>query len=239
MGKNSPSTTARRRWAWVAGAAVVALVIGAGVVGFRQWRASEARATSCAAIREQADERGEIVTIEGTNGVHIAILGDSYSSGDGLPDWRDAWPYALQEQTGATVSVAGIGMTGFVNAGFCEGDEFGSRATDIAEVSPDLVIIQGGINDWQSDADSVTSAATSVISSFDAPVIVVGPADSLQRPEVALVDSALRQATADTGATYVSMLDEPLPMLPDQVHLTGEGHRQFAALVAEAAAQAT
>ena len=166
----------------------------------------------------------------GSGSKRIAVVGDSYSVGTGATNQlQTAWPVALSASLPATVTVNGIGGTGFTNGGYCGDDQFASRIADAVKSKPDLLIIQGGLNDVGSG--NVTRAARDTIRlAGSTPVVVVGPptAPAKDSDEERAVDSQLQNAAKALGVTYVSTLKWPLEWGTDSLHPTTQGHRTFA-----------
>lgn len=216
----------------------MAAVAVAGVAGFAalEVRDNTREQQNCAAIQNHIKAVGELVKVsDGTH--HIAVIGDSYSAGDVLADRKDAWTHDLGALTGASVTVAGVGMTGYTNGGYCDGQEFRQRVGKLTALKPDTLIVQGGVNDWEADAESVTVAAREILHMADGVpnVVLVGPTKAPSRENLEAIDAALAKAVEGSGRTYVSALGwDDLEFLPDRLHLTPAGHDTFAKHVAAA-----
>lgn len=165
------------------------------------------------------------------------MIGDSYSQGSGLDDPREQdWSTLAGRMAGWTTHVAAVGLTGFVNGGYCGGQEFVTRVDAALSWRPDLVIVQGGLNDDTADSATLSRQAVDLLRRLDAvpAVAVVGPPDVPKRQHEAATDAVLRHAAEAAGRRYVSMLHVRFPLLADQLHMSPEGHRQFAAQVVAA-----
>lgn len=207
------------------------LLTGGAYTGYRAYKDAQFKSQACAVIKQQQADRGPVITIPGAN-PHVAIIGDSYSSGDTLDNYQDAWPFAFAADTGDTVTLSGIGWTGFVDGGVCDTDAFGSR-TAIAD-GADLVIIEGGLNDIPTP-NGVAAAVDEMVGKIGASrVVIVGPADTPATQGEEAIDAILRDATTEAGAKYVSALNWKLTFGPDQTHLDPAGHKAFAQNVADA-----
>lgn len=223
--------TRRRIVSWVAGILALVILAGATYTGYRGYKDAQFKRQACAVIKDQQAERGPIIDIPG-DGERVAVIGDSYSSGDTLANYRDAWPFAFAAATGTSVTLSGIGWTGFVDSGVCDTDAFGTRlaVTDNA----DVVIVQGGLNDTDT-ASEVQAAAAELLQMIDAPrIVVVGPVDAPAVNGEKAVDTALHNAADTAGAEYVSALDWSLTFGSDQTHLDPQGYASFAGDVADA-----
>lgn len=211
----------------VVGAAVI--LAGLGVGGYAVKKSVDAKA-ACAALTSQAGGSFDPVRIAG-DGRRAVILGDSYAGGYFLQDASDSWASTLAGTEGWNTTIAGVGSTGFVNDSSCGGDSFTARSSVLD--GADVVIIQGGLNDFRQNPDDVQAAARQLIESApsSAEVFLVGPTNAPARPEAAVIDAALSEAVANTEARYISTQDWNLEYMPDGVHLTEAGHGMFAASV--------
>ncbi|GAB3268161.1 hypothetical protein B5M43_001990 [Microbacterium sp. MEC084] len=209
--------------------AASALAAGGAVAAVSLTRAEDAP-PGCDDIRAYQQRFGEIERL-GAGDRELTVLGDSYSAGDSLRDrgrrWTDALP-ALEP--GLTVELDAIAFTGYVNTGGCGPNSFRDRIDRaVAEVDRTLVI-QGGLNDVYAQPATLERAASAVLDAARAVdrVVVVGPVDVPGREGEAAVDGVLADAAEARGLAYVSTLDWDLPVGPDRVHLTAEGHRAYA-----------
>ena len=213
---------ARGALAAVAGIALV----GGGVFAANEIKDNIAQSQRCESVKAFVPVK-KISDAE----PQVAILGDSYTAGDGLADRTKGWAY----QVGT--DLAGVGGTGFVNGGYCGDHTYLERWDTVLATSPGTLIIQGGLNDWGS-AEKVADAALAVIDRADDTVprvVIVGPPDVPGRDGEDKVDTALHAAAATMNAEYVSALGwDDLEYLPDETHLTEAGHAAFAARVASA-----
>lgn len=166
----------------------------------------------------------------------MAVIGDSYTQGVGLADQqRQAWPTLLGSAKRLTTYVDGIGRTGFTNGGFCGGQEYEKRIDALLTARPELVIVQGGLNDTDASDEEIDSTAEHVLSALAGVprVVVVGPPPAPSVPGATRVDALLQRVTTSAGRQYVSTVHWNLPYLPDQLHLTSGGHAEFARLLSE------
>lgn len=156
----------------------------------------------------------------------VAVLGDSYTAGDGLADRKQGWAYKIGSD------LAGVGGTGFVNGGSCGNHTYGERLDAVLALNPETLIIQGGLNDSRSSG-KVADAAFSVLDrAKNVPnVVLVGPPNVLGRAGEEEVDAGLRAAATAANVEYISALSWDLEYLQDATHLTSTGHADFAANV--------
>ena len=171
------------------------------------------------------------VTIGRTTAV---VLGDSYAQGLGLPDPRaQSWPALVGKDRDWTTYVNAVGATGFVNGGFCGNEQFAARLEAVLGRQPQIVVVQGGLNDSYLDATTVGAAAGALLDRLgEVPtVIVVGPTvPSAGRAQpIGQLDAALRIVTAAHHRRYVSALSWAFSYQSDHIHPTVDGHRDYAA----------
>ncbi len=169
-------------------------------------------------------------------GPRIAVIGDSYSQGLGLGAPADSWPSRLDGR----VVVDGFAGSGFSEgASGCSGVAFGDRVARALATEPDLVVVQGGLNDSDRTDEAITAGAQRVLSGLSGEhVVVVGPPTAPRRADaVERVDALLAEVAEEAGVAYVRTADWELEYLPDRLHLTPAGHRALGDRVASAVAQ--
>lgn len=214
----------------VAGIVVLAVIAGGGIIGYRAYRAQAANEASCASITAQIDERGATIVVPGAEPV-TTIIGDSYTSGDGLENYRDSWAFQYAAITGSETHIAGVGRTGYINGGFCGGQTYTERLPK--EIGSTL-IVQGGLNDAGEPGDDILKAASKLLASVERveTVVVVGPVDVPGRDGEAKIDAALAEAADAAGRRYVSALGWKIQLQADGTHPSEKGAKEFAALLA-------
>lgn len=179
----------------------------------------------CEQFRADSVARAEQVTGAGAS---VVVIGDSWSAGLGLAQPARSWPSRLEGR----VQVAGFSGSGFSAAASpCGRVSFADRAGAAVE-GADLVVVEGGLNDWdRSDAEirAGFSRLMRVLRAADAPrVVVVGPASAPSRAaRVPHVDALLAELSEQYGVGYVSTTDLDLAYLDDDLHLTYAGHVEF------------
>ncbi len=170
------------------------------------------------------------------SGARVVVIGDSYSVGLGLDRPARSWPARLEGR----VHVAGFSGSGFsAGASGCGEVSFADRAADAVRGGTDLVVVEGGLNDFdQSDADIEAGFTRLLAEVGDRPMLVVGPPSAPARTDdVPRIDALLAHLAAQHGVRYLRMSGLDLPYLPDGLHLTAEGHRRFGDVVADALTQ--
>lgn len=219
---------------------VLVLVLLGGALGGYLLLRHEEEPSSCDAVEGDRDALLDR-PFEGGGSRDVLVIGDSYSQGTGAGGPAGGWPATLAELAGATVTVDGVGGTGYTTAGFCPGEPitYADRLAD-RDVSDDTtVILQGGVNDGLAgDPGDVEARAEATLDEAEGAelVVVVGPPTipALDAAVLGTIDQGLAAAAGARGAVYVSLLAAGIPISQDGVHPTPEGQVQIAQLVAAA-----
>ena len=194
-------------------------------------RAGGARPTRCDRFTEASAARADAVT---GSGRRVVVIGDSYSAGLGLRDGADSWPTRLPGE----VHVAGFSGSGFGRgASRCgAGVSFAGRAPAALRGGADLVVVEGGLNDFDQPAEAVRAGFERLMSELDGrAVVVVGPVTAPSRAGVVPgVDALLASLADEHDVPYVRTSHLELPYLSDGLHLTPAGHVAFGDFVAAA-----
>lgn len=166
------------------------------------------------------------------SGARIVVIGDSWTAGLGLDRPGDSWPSRLD----GAVHAAGFSGSGFsAGASGCRGVAFADRAAAAVRGGADLVVVAGGLNDYdQPDADVRSGFARLMRELRGQRVVVVGPASAPSRAQAVVHTDALLASLADRyDVRYIRATGVALPYLEDRLHLTSEGHEQFGDFVAQ------
>lgn len=196
-------------------------MLGAGVTAYAADRAGAA--DPCQRHRDDAGARARIVT--GT-GPDVVVIGDSWSVGLGQRDLGDSWPSRLPGR----VRVAGFSGSGFsAGASPCARASFAARAAEAVDPGVDVVVVAGGLNDFDQPAEAVDRGFGRLMDVLAGrPVVVVGPARAPARSAaVPKVEALLARLSAEHGVPFVSTSDLSPAYLRDRLHLTRAGHRAY------------
>jgi acyl-CoA thioesterase-1 len=187
-----------------------------------------AGAPQCEKFAAASAKRADLVT---GSGERVVVIGDSWSAGLGLDRPVESWPSRLPGR----IHVAGFSGSGFsAHASPCGRVSFADRAPAALSDGADLVVVEGGLNDFDRSRGEIKAGFAQVLRLASAyPVVVVGPATAPARASsVPRVDRLLRHLSGRYGVPYVSTVDLELPYQDDRLHLTAAGHRVFGDAVA-------
>lgn len=212
----------------VVGASTVVVLLAALMAFYVAGRAGAGPAR-CQQHREDSRERATMVTGEGTR---TLVIGDSWSVGLGQDDLRRSWASELPGE----VHVAGFSGSGFsAHASTCGRVSFHDRAPTALGTRPALVVVEGGLNDYDQPAAAIDRGFRDLMADLAGQrVVVVGPANAPARAgAVPRVEERLVSLSEQYGVPYVQTSDLDLDYLDDRLHLTGGGHEEFGRAVAE------
>lgn len=181
----------------------------------------------------------------------VLVFGDSWTYGSAASDPTLGYAYLLGDLLDGETFVNGVRGSGYLKPGL-DGPAFGERiaALDPA-LDPDLVIIQGSINDRalgaQGYREAVTAAWDALAATYpDAAIVVLGPAPH-ELPvgdATARIDQDLAALAGGRGWWYISPVQEE--WITEQNYLTvidvdlgnkhpsTDGHRYLAEKLATA-----
>ena len=247
--------TATRRRVRVSGLVIaVLLVIAALAIGvLRPWAPLPAAAPVGAGEEPAAIAPAPLLLPENPR---ILVFGDSWTYGAAATEPTLGYAYVLAELLGGETVVDGVRGSGYLKPGL-DGPAFGERiaALDPA-LDPDLVIIQGSINDRAQGAAGYREAVTAawdVLASLypDAQIVVLGPA-AHELPVgagTARIDADLGDLAAARGWWYISPVAEKwiteqnyldvIDVDLGRKHPSTDGHRYLAEKVAAAISELT
>lgn len=247
MTSPDPSRTQRPLWPIVALAVAVALVCA--IAAWHPWTRTSPPAS------EGAGGAGPAAAIAPAplalpENARVLIFGDSWTYGSAAKRPTDGYAYVVGRTMGWKTIVDGVRGSGYLKPGI-DGPSFGERiaALDPA-LDPDLVIIQGSINDRRLHPAgyraAVTAAWTALAKLYpDASFVVLGPAPQVLPVEkaTAAIDRDLAELAGARGWAYISPVREKwiTPADYDWIidtgigrdHPTSEGHAYLAERLAE------
>jgi lysophospholipase L1-like esterase len=185
----------------------------------------------------------------------VLIFGDSWTYGSAASDPTLGYAYVLGATLGWDTVVDGVRGSGYLKPGW-DGGSFGERIAGLdPALDPDLVIVEGSINDRRLPAEGYREAVTAAWDALaarypDAAVVILGPAPQVLpvEPATARIDADLAALAAARGWWYISPLAEEW-ITPENYlsvidtsdigrdHPSTEGHAYLAERVAESLAR--
>lgn len=179
------------------------------------------------------------------------FLGDSWTYGVGADEpTQQGFAYDAARTLGLDATVRGYGSVGWLDRGadgtgtILDRWNLDPRNADV----PDLVVLQGSLNDSEERANDVGQAATDAIAALrgkypNSQFVWVGPAPASENWERGLsaIDYEIAQSMAEANVPYISPLKRRWlsvsnyadTIADDQVHPTTAGHAFFAAKLVE------
>ncbi len=183
----------------------------------------------------------------------MLVFGDSWTYGSAASLPTLGYAYVIGERLGWETTVDGVRGSGYLKPGL-DGGSYGERiaALDPA-LDPDLVIVEGSINDRRLPAsgyrDAVTAAWDALAALYpEATIVIMGPAPQVLPVEAATarIDADLAALASARGWWYVSPIAEDwitpenYPSVIDtgigRDHPSTDGHSYLATRLAEALA---
>lgn len=182
----------------------------------------------------------------------VLVFGDSWVYGSAASAPTLGFAYRLADELGVETVVDGVRGSGYLKPGL-DGPAYGERIAALdPELDPDVIIVEGSINDRRlypaGYRDAVTAAWDALEARYpDAAIVVLGPS-----PQVLPVESTTRSIDADLGelaaargwwyispiaedwittANYLDVIDTG-PIGRD--HPSTDGHAYLATRVADA-----
>lgn len=181
----------------------------------------------------------------------VLVFGDSWTYGSAASEPTLGYAYVLADLIGGETIVKGVRGSGYLKPGI-DGPTFGERIAALdPSLSPDLVIIQGSINDRAQGAEGYREAVTAAWDALaaiypDAAIVVLGPAPH-ELPvgaTTARIDTDLGELAGARGWWYISPIAQDwiteenyLSVIDVEVgrkHPSTEGHRYLAERLAAA-----
>lgn len=221
-------------------------LVGVGVLGmWRPWAASPQMLPVAAASAPIA-----LAPLALPERPRVLVFGDSWTYGSAASDPTLGYAYLLADTLGAETIVDGVRGSGYLKPGL-DGPAFGERISALdPALNPDLVVIQGSINDRRMGAkgydDAVTAAWDALTATYpDAAIVVLGPAPHTLPvgKATARIDRDLARLAAARGWHYISPIAEQWITADNYAgvidagigrhHPSTDGHRYLAERLAE------
>ena len=245
MSKKSRSRTAEKRdpktvafWSFMA-VALVVIVAGYFIASNRDTD-SDYVSTYVPVTAGAPPAARQFPPVEASNGRPkpvVALFGDSYSEGAGAADPEsEGYAALLANGTGWDLRVTSLSGGGYRNPGVDGSGPFTRKidAADLPGIKPDLIIIQGGLNDAGFGEETLAGSKAAIAAARAAapgtPIAVVGllwgqgaMSDVAQRP----YDAIKASAEAAPNVLFIPTKDLRFPLGQDGVHPTSQGHAEI------------
>ncbi|QMU97864.1 SGNH/GDSL hydrolase family protein [Microbacterium esteraromaticum] len=203
-----PPTRRRRTALAIGGAVAVALAVTLSIA--RPWLPPAETAPVAAA--ESGLSPAALALPEDPE---VLVFGDSWTYGSAATVPTDGYAYRLARLIAGDTVVRGVRGSGYQRPGV-DGPDFLTRVAELETwIDPDLIILQGSINDRRSDAAAYPAAVNAVWDAVVAkypgiPIVILGPAPH-ELPvgaSTARIDRDLAGLAAARGWWYISPVQE-------------------------------
>lgn len=181
----------------------------------------------------------------------LLIVGDSYTQGFGAEPPTDGWAFRVIDELGWPALRKGVGGTGYTAATEANPHTYPQRLQDIAdsrEFTPNVVILQGGLNDSRAPLEALASAVEDTVSVARSAwpgvqVVIVGPAAPQPLGSaIEPIDRGIRAGAQRAQVPYISPVrdgwfdgrNSPGYAAADGSHLNSEGYAYYAQRFLEA-----
>ncbi|GAA2893478.1 SGNH/GDSL hydrolase family protein [Microbacterium esteraromaticum] len=203
-----PPTRRRRTALAIAGALAVATSVALGIA--RPWLPPAETAPVAAA--ENGISPAALTLPEDPE---VLIFGDSWTYGSAATVPTNGYAHRLAGLIDGDTVVRGVRGSGYQKPGI-DGPDFLTRVAALEKwIDPDLIILQGSINDRRSDAAAYPAAVNAVWDAVvakypETPVVILGPAphELPVAASTARIDRDLGSLAASRGWWYISPVQE-------------------------------
>ncbi|MDT0156847.1 SGNH/GDSL hydrolase family protein [Microbacterium sp. ARD32] len=145
----------------------------------------------------------------------VLVFGDSWTYGSAATPPTAGYAYLLADLIDGTTVVDGVRGSGYLKPGI-DGPDYRTRIDALdASIDPDLIIIQGSINDRRENAAAFPAAVDATWNALtekfpEVPIVVLGPAPHILPvgASTARIDRALAQLAAQRAWWYISPVQD-------------------------------
>lgn len=209
------SSAARRarRPVWPIVVLAIAVAVVCAVAAWRPWTSASSPASGAATDAVPVAVAPAPLVLP--DHARVLVFGDSWTYGSAATRRTDGYAYVLGREMGWDAVVDGVRGSGYLKPGG-DGPAFGARIAALdPRLDPDLVIVQGSINDRRlyptGYAAAVTAAWNTLAALYPAAqFVVLGPAPQVLPVEeaTARIDRDLAVLAGARGWAYISPIAE-------------------------------
>ena len=206
---------ARRQWLSILGAALAVAALCA-VALLRPGVAPEPVAPAAVAEGDApAAASVPLAPLVLDDDARVLVFGDSWVYGSAATTPTLGFAYRLADELGVETIVDGVRGSGYLKPGI-DGPSYGERIASLdPALDPDLIILEGSINDRRLYPDGYRDAVTAAWDALDArypeaDIVILGPAPQVlpvERP-TGSIDADLGELAAARGWWYISPIAE-------------------------------
>jgi len=206
----SPERTLGVRRAWPLAAVALAIALVCAFAAWRPWTpvVEVAGGEDIAAVLAPA-------ALALPEQPRVLIFGDSWTYGSAASAPELGYAYVLGRDLGWEAMVHGVRGSGYLKPGL-DGGTFGERIAALdASLDPDLILVQGSINDRAQGHEGYRAAVAAAWDGLaalypDTPIVIVGPAPQALPVHKATqrIDRDLSELAAERSWWYVSPITE-------------------------------
>jgi lysophospholipase L1-like esterase len=139
----------------------------------------------------------------------VAFVGDSWTFGTGATD-RHGYAYLTAEQLGWRARVLGVGGSGYSVPG-PHHDVFAERIAAAVAADPDVIVVQGSLNERRSTPRALARSATATLAALRAQaapatrILVLGASYNPGTPDATIdwINAAVGRAAGAEGLPFV------------------------------------
>lgn len=206
---------ARRLWLPFVGA-LLAVAAVCAVAVLRPWGAPE----PVAPVAVAEGDAGVAASVPPapltlTDDARVLVFGDSWVYGSAATVPTLGFAYLLADELGVETVVNGVRGSGYLKPGL-DGPAYGERIAGLdPALDPDLVIVEGSINDRRLYPDGYRDAVTAAWDALEArypeaDIVILGPSPQVLPVETATqeIDNELSELAGARGWWYISPLAE-------------------------------
>lgn len=220
-------------------AVTLVAAVAVTVAAFSRTSAGGAPGYTAPATTEQATPSAPALTLPG-RGSSVLFFGDSYTEGYGAKPETNGYAYLVAADLGWNPTIDAVNGTGYLNPGQA-GATYAQRVATLPDITPALVILQGGLHDQDMSPTrpAIIAAATQVVDAVRAKypaaqILLFGPVQPrrVSSRELTIIDDALHRVALEQRLPWVSPLEERWDvsghLISDKSHPDNEGYRYLA-----------